>query len=397
MGGRTAVLLAAALVTIGLFAGGAAILAESGASQAARQPARERPDSPPRNVTPPTPSTPAAKPVVGVRRFGSADARPRTPGALRLAAYNVENLFDDKDDPALSDSVEDMDMTKPEAQLEALAAAIRAIDADVLALTELESKDALLWFRDRYLADMGYEYVESIDAGDSRGIENGVLSRFPLANPTVWVGMDLGGVHPKTFGDRGSENWHAGEPLKFRRTPLRIDVEVPAGTDLAGEATAAPYGLTLFVVHHKSGRGHEYWREAEAAKVVELVAEASKERPGRNIAVLGDFNATPADKVLEIYRNAGLIDTLADRKTEGPDAAAYVTHASGRIMDFVLVTPDLASEIVPGSAFVYGTPILPAGLDYRSVDPPAGHASDHFPVVVDIVSNEEGAKAASGT
>jgi endonuclease/exonuclease/phosphatase family metal-dependent hydrolase len=325
-------------------------------------------------------------------------------GALRIATYNVENLFDHVDDPALVDNNDDLPMAKPEAQCRAIADTISAIDADVIALEEIESLDALVWFRDTYLSDRGYEYIASIDAGDGRGIENGVISRVPISNPKTWVGLELGGVHPATFGDRGAENWFAGQPLKFRRTPLRIDVDVPPGTELAGELTTAPISLTLFVIHHKSGRGSEYWREAEAAKVVELISEAQKERPGRPIALLGDFNAAPADKVLDIYRQAGLIDTLARRDTDGPTAATFLTHASSRTIDYILVDPSLATELVPDSAFVFATPILPKDLDYRDTAPPPGYASDHMPVCVEVrpslgkgtVKGEEGAKAGSG-
>jgi len=52
--------------------------------------------------------------------YGLEKARPKAPGALRLASYNVENLFDRKDDPA--NPYDQDEMTKPE-RLEAIAAA----------------------------------------------------------------------------------------------------------------------------------------------------------------------------------------------------------------------------------------------------------------------------------
>lgn len=371
------------------------VLAQQGAQPATL------PDTPPRREIP---ALPAAKPIVGEFRIGTREGRPRTPGALRIATYNVENLFDQVDDPALVDENDDLPMAKPESQCRAIADTIRAIDADIIALEEIESLDALVWFRDTYLSDRGYQHVASIDAGDNRGIENGVLSRFPISNPKTWVGMELGGVHPDTFGDRGAANFFAGQPLKFRRTPLRVDIDVPAGVELAGSLTTEPLSLTLFVIHHKSGRGSEYWREAEAAKVVALIAEAEQERPGRRIALLGDFNATPADKVLDIYRQAGLIDTLAHRTSSGPDAHTFLTHASSRTIDFILVNRALATELVPDSAFVFASPVLPKGVDYREATPPDGYASDHMPVCIEVipgagkgnVKGEEGAKAGSG-
>lgn len=406
MNKNVAWLVGMGLVGVGTVLGGAAMLAESSLrAQPAKAPAQpERPDSPPRKEIP---ALPAAKPIVGEFRFGSREAKARTPGALRLATYNVENLFDEVDDPNLNGDQDDLPMAKPAAQREAIAAAIRAVNADVIALEEIESKEALVWFRDLYLSDMGYEHVESIDAGDDRGIENGVLSRFPLSNPRVWVGMDLGGVHPDTYGDRGQANSMAGQPLKFRRTPLCVDVTVPAGTDLDGVKMEKPYEFTLFALHHKSGGGSGYWREAEATRIVQFIREIEDASPGRPVAVVGDFNAVPTDKVLEIYREAGMVDTLASRPAVGPrgtpispELAPFITHASERTIDFVLVNKALAASVVPDSAFVFGTLILPKGVDYRSVTPPAGYGSDHFPVVVDITAtgagpsggDEEGAK-----
>jgi endonuclease/exonuclease/phosphatase family metal-dependent hydrolase len=399
MGVGKASVIVAGLVALGLGIGGVTLLAGAGRSHAPagnQQPART-----PRTVAEPidtparaTQAQEAIQLIEGVRRFGVAEAPDRRPGTIRLAAYNVENLFDDHDDPALSDDVEDIEMTKPEAHRKAVAEAIRAIDADIVALQEIESEAALLWFRDQFLSDLGYAYVKSYDAGDGRGIENSVLSRFPITNASVRLDMDLGGVHPATYGDRGAANWLAGEPLKMRRSPLFVDIQIPAGTTLGGEADAPeklsePYDLTLIVVHHKSGGGSGYWREAEATKVASIIREFENDKPGRNIAVLGDFNSTPQDKVYTIYGEAGLKDVHAARPTSGAAKASAITHASGRVIDMILVNGNLWSEVVEESVFVYGTPILPEGVDYRNVLPPTGYASDHFPVVVDLVPRED--------
>ena len=47
--------------------------------------------------------------------YGIEKARPKSKGALRLATYNVENLFDQKDDPA---NPFDQDEMTDEARLE---------------------------------------------------------------------------------------------------------------------------------------------------------------------------------------------------------------------------------------------------------------------------------------
>ncbi len=309
-------------------------------------------------------------------RFGLKEAPLKHAGAIRLATYNVENLFDDIDDPDLSGRNEDIDDAKPQTQLEGLSEAIHALDADILVVEELESKAVLTWFRDTYLSDMGYTSLASVDAGDARGIEQGVLSRYPIVSVTNWPHKPLGGTHPEKWGN--SDNWHAGEPIEFHRSPLRVVVEIPSGD-------ARPYRLTLFAVHEKSGRYGDYWREAESRGLVEILKQTLEADPDANIAVLGDFNAQIDDESVRTLLDAGLTDVFAGQDLT---TSATKTHESGRRIDLILVNDNLKAEVVPESAFVLGTPALPEGMDWRDPWRPEGYASDHFPVAVDIIPHE---------
>lgn len=310
-----------------------------------------------------------------MRRFGLALAPKKVPGSLRLTTYNIENLFDDVDDPALSDRDEDIDDTKPHHQMLAAARAIRQVDADVLCIQEVESREALDWFIARYIPDMGYEHVVSLDAGNSRGIENAVLSRYPLSEPELWIGKELGGVHPDNYGPN-AKNYYAGEPVAFRRSPLKIDVQVPAGDD-AGE----PWTLTLFVVHHKSGRYSGYWREAEARTILALMHEVEQAHAGRPVAVLGDFNAQTSDESVRIYLDGGFHDIFAQSRYSG---SQIITHESERRIDLILGNDAFVSRVRGGSPFVLGTAARPQGISWRDLDTFEGYASDHYPVSVDL-------------
>jgi len=313
-------------------------------------------------------------------RFGIAEPKPKADGTLRLATYNFENLFDAVDDPALTGDAEDIDDTKPEAQKEGLTAAIKKLNADVIAVQELESESALIEFRDTYLKGLGYDYAKSIGPGDERGIEQGILSRFPIKEAKVWENIDLGGTHPEYAGDR--PNKLAGQPLKTRRSPLMATIEVPAE-----KAGGKAYDLTLFVVHHKSGRGMEYWREAEAKKFSAMVDEIEAADPKQNIVVLGDFNAEQFDESLQIWFRSGF-ECVSCAHPDSMDPA-HTSHASGRTIDMILVNPALKHEIVPNSTFVLATPQLDAGADWRTAPKPALYASDHMPVAVDLTPKDE--------
>ncbi|KAA0214542.1 MAG: hypothetical protein DYG94_10435 [Leptolyngbya sp. PLA3] len=311
-----------------------------------------------------------------LHRYGREEPRDRTPGTIRIATYNIENLFDDKDDPDLTGRFEDIDDVKPDAQLKAVAETITRIDADILAVEEIESSDALIEFRDTYLQGLGYDHVVSLDAGDERGIEQAVLSRFPIIDQRQWVKRPLGGVHPERYGN--AENWHAGQPIAFHRSPLMVTVEVP------GSVTGGtPYALTLLAVHYKSGAPAGYWREAEAKGTLEVISELMAENPDRNLVLLGDFNATTADKSYKMFLDGGLVDILGTR--QGPE---WVSHASGRRIDHILANQQALDEILPDTAFILGTTVGPEELNWSEAALLPGYASDHYPLVVDIKVGE---------
>lgn len=308
-----------------------------------------------------------------MRRFGIESAPAKAPAALRIATYNILNLFDDIDDPTKSGDHEDIDDTKSLHERLAVAKAIHDLDADVIALQEIESLEALMWFKDEFLADMGYDHVASIDAGDERGIEQAVLSRKPILHTQNWPQKHLGGIHPDNYGPR-AKNWYAGQPINFHRSPLQVDINL--GTD------ADPQPLTLMVVHHKSGRYSAYWRDAEAKGAVELLADLTKAHPDRPILVLGDFNAEPSEDSVKIYTSAGFKDIFAQRK-QSPE---IITHESDRRIDLILANDAAMSHLLADKAFVLGTPARPQGINWRDLPTFPGLASDHYPVAVDLTS-----------
>lgn len=302
---------------------------------------------------------------------------------VRLATYNVLNLFDAYDDPSLSGSYNDdcysYDKTvraKPDNELEALAKSIRTLDADVIGLEEIESRDALAAFNAKYLQGMGYDYVMSIDVLHERGIEQAVLSRFPIKQAMVWPHMDLEGVHPDHVGNYKIRQ--AGRDIAFSRSPLFVRIEVPAHTC---EGQDSPYELGLFVVHHKSGGSYGYWRDQEAQGVLRKIRELQAADPNINIAVLGDFNAEPEADSIHAYLSAGMRDMV----TPPGDHDGYYTHETRRAIDYILMNPAMAADAQDAMGFVFKTPIRAEGEDYRTTPSPEGFASDHLPVVIDFV------------
>ena len=319
-------------------------------------------------------------------RYGHETAPERVPGAIRIASYNVLNYFDDVDDPALQGEWDDKDLASSPSQLEAVARAIRELDADVLALQEIESLDALIRFRDTHLEGMGYDHVASLDAGYYRGVEQSVLSRIPVTALRNWPGLSTEDPALHDPANRESALAAGYRPipenpeLTFQRSPLMVDLKTEDG-----------YEFTVFVVHLKAGGlSSAYRREAEGRKLLELVAERTKGDPSRNVIVLGDFNAKHSYKSMRLLVEGGLIDSMHHRATESGDLDRdlWITHESGRILDYILLNRAVSNEFVPGTAFVLGTLHPGDDYDWRKDEPPAGHAADHYPVAIELIPRD---------
>jgi endonuclease/exonuclease/phosphatase family metal-dependent hydrolase len=343
-------------------------------------------------------SPPTAAAATTASPFAPSEPIPRRPETLRLATYDLGRTLM----PAASDA-------DTEPALQTLAQTLRRIDADLVALQNVPSRDALIAFRDRYLQGMGYDHVVQLEVGEERarwatgevggGIgENAVLSRWQVVSSEVWPSMELGrgpangglgARHPETWGQE--RNWRAGQPIRFFRSPLRVTVRRPPTRErmapAASAAALSPWDLTIFVVFHKAGAPGGYWRDAEAEGVAALVRAAEEKNPAARIAVLGDFNATPDERSLQIYRGedaapgkSGLRDVSGDRPAADP---AWPTHRSGRTLDAILINRALAPNVVPGSRFVLHTPV-PAPPGPEKTPPPPGPMPDHYPVMVDL-------------
>lgn len=365
---------------------GVGVLSVMALGQPAAPTAPATPNAPAQPVAPKAPTAPAP-PVKkgydpatdGVIRHGRPEPIAKPAGAIRVATFNIENMFDKEQ---ANDETGSSTPAKPAAHRKAAADAIRKINADVLALEEIESKETLTKFRDDYLADMGYSFIASIDAGDPRGIEQSILSRFPIKDEKNWPNTPLAGVHPEKLGNK--KNPDAAKPLILKRSPMRATVVIPPD---AADKDAKPTELTLFVVHHKSGPFYSYLREAEGARVLELVHEYEKDHPGAPVLVLGDFNARTSEKSVMVYTSGGMIDAMSG-VPGGVESKEFLSHSSGRTIDHILLNAPAAAMVSRDTRFVLGTPQRPEGVDWRRTDPPTGYSSDHYPVVIDLLPRE---------
>ena len=258
---------------------------------------------------------------------------------IRIASFNVENLFDNADDPYRNDETS---LAKPRTQLEHLAEILRAVNADVLALQEVESRGYLERFLEVLIPDVGYEHIVHYEGNDERGIDVCLLSRVP-------VGPVVSYRHLR-FQDAAG-NWR-----RFQRDLLRVKLEPIAGKP-----------FEAWVVHLKSNYGGrqaaEPIRLAEANKIRELVDHELAVNPNAQFVICGDFNDTFDSLTLRTIRGTLTGKQLACFCNELSEdkRITYNKEPYREMIDFILCSPKLGQRYVSSS--------------YQIVD--ATGASDH--------------------
>ena len=145
------------------------------------------------------------------------------------------------------------------------ARAIKAVDADILGVQEVENLDVLKLFNARHMGSKKYRYPYLIDGNDNRFIDVGVLSRYPV-------------THLVTHQFR-----RKGRSEIFARDCLEVHF------DIDGKPFA------LFVNHFTSmmrGRPQSKpRREGQSAEVLKILRERFGAGFGQaNFAVVGDLN-----------------------------------------------------------------------------------------------------------
>lgn len=262
-----------------------------------------------------------------------------------LATYNVKNLFDGIQNPGKR-----KEKPKPEAELIALGEAIKRIDADVIALQEVEDIGVLTQFRNRYLKGSGYQHIVLEEANDSRGIDVAVLSRFKILD------------------------YKSHKDVRFR-VPDKSQLEGFSRDLLQVKISAhSQYQFTLFVAHLKShwgGKVADAKRKAEADKIQAILNDFEKNNPQANYVLVGDFNDTPDQETLKSLLVPTSEFRLYDCMSSELGKGIYTYHPQkyrSRI-DYILLSQAMKAEYIKQSVKIHQAP---DGLFKK--------ASDHLPV-----------------
>ncbi|MEM1028228.1 MAG: endonuclease/exonuclease/phosphatase family protein [Planctomycetota bacterium] len=290
-------------------------------------------------------------------------ALPAAADTITIGAYNVENFFDVFDDPYTGDEGV---RVKSRADVQTMAKALKKLDADVVMFQELENEHLLQAMIDEFLPNAGYRYVAAQRTNSGRGINLGVISRYPI--------MELRSYRFKTLTHPDAP----GRTWRFARDLMRVTID--AGLDRP---------IEVFSVHLKSNRdgpddpNSRLYRTAEAIALKNIAREEVAKDPGFLGVFAGDFNSNYETRpeqprpwpamahLLESESEPGEPPLLTDVHADLSDRERITLPGSGRYppvtFDYILVTPAMAERYVEGSATVINSRSLTSG-------------SDHFPI-----------------
>lgn len=207
----------------------------------------------------------------------------------RFATLNVYWLYDDAP-PHEKWSEKRADQSWEET-LELVANALAEIDADVIALQEIEGRAAVVDLN-ATLTKLGKAYPYFwVGAGTDpfTGQDVAIMSRFPALTEPV---RSYSSMREEFYSSNGYPRLAAVQKL------MRVNLEV--------------YGepVSIYALHLKSKRGNQFDSDAERfaqARIVRRLIRATLEKGRPNVIVMGDFNDVPGSASLRRIR--GLHDS----------------------------------------------------------------------------------------
>ena len=319
---------------------------------------------------------------------------------VRIAFYNVENLFDTEDDPHRLDeeflptSDKKWDNARYEDKIAKLAQVVAAMNyPEVLGVAEIENEAVLRkLIAHPDLAEAEYDLVH-YDSPDVRGIDVALLYRrvsfTPVSSQTI----------PVTFEE---DNYKSRDILLVSGT---------LGKD-------AKYNTVHVLVNHwPSRRGgvseSEPRRRVAAQAARRTVDELLQTDPLANIVLMGDFNDEPTNRSItdelqatgEVQKKSPshLYNTVAALDAQGQ--GSYNFRGDWNMLDQIILSPGMVENdrdasdyhYRPESAAVFMPDwLLQADGKYQghpdrtyAGDTYLGGYSDHLPVYIELTTEDE--------
>ncbi|MDX2090719.1 MAG: endonuclease/exonuclease/phosphatase family protein [Kofleriaceae bacterium] len=249
---------------------------------------------------------------------------------VRMATFNVRRFFDTVCDSGACES-DDYEVqllpTYFEQRATQIADAIRALDADLVALEEVETQTCLDALLARLTETMPYGVLGEI--GTTASVDVAILSKRPID-----AVLAHRAANPLTLPD--------GTVTALSRELLEVHVHADSGRK-----------LVLFAAHFRSKLNDEPARRlAEARVSARIVNERAALDPDAIVVLGGDLNDTPGSPPLDALVVDGGLIRVADDLSPGAQATYYY-QGNGQSIDHLLLAPTAAAVRIPHSARVW--------------------------------------------
>lgn len=304
---------------------------------------------------------------------------PQVPGNFRIAALNLENLFNGDGHgggfPTPRGARTPAELT---AQLAKHVATINGLDADIVALMELENDG---YGRDSSIATL----VDALnaDGGSWRYVDAG---QGPGDN-AIRVGLIYRSDRVRT----------QGKPATLKAGPFGPHSRVPLAQAFVSMKSGRADGAAFVIVanHFKSkgcsgvegddrdqGDGAACWNatRSESARLLDEWLKRDPTGYGRARTLLvGDFNAYAREAPLRLLEGAGWRDAFAVAGVASP--YSYVYDGQLGRLDHALLSPALAQRL-RGAAEWHSNADEPDSAGYRAGGAGPWRSSDHDPLLL---------------
>jgi endonuclease/exonuclease/phosphatase family metal-dependent hydrolase len=239
---------------------------------------------------------------------------------------------------------------------------IKEVNPDILVTVEVENRPTLERFNTQVLGSQfqtAYPHVMLIDGNDARGIDVGVLSRFPIESVRSHVD-DLNPNGEKTFS----------------RDCPEYEIVLPQGKR-----------LVLLPNHFKSKRNGDDAQSKEKRRLQanrsHAIAVAALAR-SPYMLLAGDLNDTPDSAPLKALFTDGFTDIQEhpDYPTDRP--GTFGTGLAPGKIDYLLSSPQLWAGVTASGIERRGSYHPNLWQPFDTVKGEADNASDHFCVWMDV-------------
>ena len=309
------------------------------------------------------------------------DAAPQVAGKLRLAVFNLENLFNGDGrgggfpTPRGADTPQQL-----RAQTAKLVATLQALDADIAALMELENdgygpESSIVQFVAALNAAgpaADWRYIDTRNGPGSDTIRVGLIYRASRATPVGRFAVLEGGP----FGDSVAKG-RSRVPLAqaFRRGDGQPFTVVANHFKSKGcnEAEGAD---------QDQGDGQGCWNalRLDSARRLDAWLKSDPTGSGGRAVLVGDFNAYAMEDPLRFLREAGWQDAFAVAGVKQP--YSYVHEGRAGRLDHALLSPALA-QALRGAAEWHSNADEPRRHGYAQDNAPGPwRSSDHDPMLL---------------